>query len=156
MPRIEYSGKGPVYSQSGKAICVTCENAPAETEQYYFTRLTVHMPDGSSQELRKDDSPDNLPSEPYAVGFTGTFHGVDGSRMSFETASNTLFMSDGSGIRPIELGAQLSGMFQRIRPVSLIIHESAERLEYARVGGAYNAYSGRSNLRFRASKGYAT
>lgn len=39
---------------------------------------------------------------------------------------------------PIELGAQTAGVGQRVRPVSLFIHETAENLVFAQQGGRFD------------------
>jgi RHS repeat-associated protein len=101
VPRIEYTGKGQVFDYAnGQPICTLCENSPEETEWYYIKRIHVHLADGSSHELRKDELRHNYHYESYVSPnpdtFVGTFYAVDGSGMRFVSSENTLYLSDGS------------------------------------------------------------
>jgi RHS repeat-associated protein len=64
----------------------------------FIARIHVHLPDGSTHELRKDDAPHDWDSETN-YGYTGTYYSVDGSRMRFDfdpgVRSGVLFMPDG-------------------------------------------------------------
>ena len=64
----------------------------------FIARIHVHMPDGSTHELRKDDAPHNWGTETN-YGYTGTYYAVDGSRMRFDfdpgAHSGILYLSDG-------------------------------------------------------------
>jgi hypothetical protein len=60
-------------------------------------------------------------------------------------AFNTLAVAQQYGIArdfPGEMAAQISGLGQRLKPISFFIHESAENREFARIGASdanYNA-----------------
>lgn len=64
----------------------------------FIARIHVHMPDGSTHELRKDDAPHNWGTESN-YGFTGSYYAVDGARMRFDfdpgAHSGVLFLPDG-------------------------------------------------------------
>lgn len=94
VPRIEYTGKSQLYDFDGDALCLDC--SAGHDNYYYVKRIHIHMPDGSSHELRTDDEPRTTTSGNPQYDFTGVFYAVDGSGVRFETASNTLFMPDGS------------------------------------------------------------
>ena len=77
-PRIEFTGTGHFYDWQGHAACPdVCVPGQTIVGDHYIKRIHVHMPGGSSHELRLDDQLHILPVEP----FTGTFQAVDGSRM---------------------------------------------------------------------------
>jgi hypothetical protein len=64
----------------------------------FIARIHVHMPDGTTHELRKDDAPHNWATESN-YGFTGAYYAVDGSRMRFDfdpgTHGGVLYEPDG-------------------------------------------------------------
>ena len=86
LPRIEWPKSDEIYDYKGQpASC--CWN-------YRTARVTIHMPDGSTHELRKSDR-FYISSQ---VDRSGTFYAVDGSRMRFDSTgvdTGTLFMPDG-------------------------------------------------------------
>lgn len=94
VPTIEYSGEGKLYNNLGQAIDLGTDDGSLGTN--YIARINVHMPDGSSHELRKDDVPHTFNRQNPNYDWTGVFYAVDGSRMRFESASSTLFLPDGS------------------------------------------------------------
>lgn len=49
------------------------------------------MPDGSTHELRRDDTPYT-----GAVNNTGVYYAVDGSRLRYDTATPTLYLPSGA------------------------------------------------------------
>jgi RHS repeat-associated protein len=63
---------------------------------YYTTRLRVKLPDGSTQELRKDDVIYTRTQSP--IDWTGTYLATDGSRSRLEMGetSSILYLPDGS------------------------------------------------------------
>jgi RHS repeat-associated protein len=96
-PRVEFTGMGQFYDWQGRATCQdVCLPGQTTAGDHYVKRIHVHMPDGSSHELRLDDQVYvGLPVAP----FTGTFHAVDGSRMRFDSnagAASVLYLPDGS------------------------------------------------------------
>ncbi|MFY9553322.1 MAG: RHS repeat-associated core domain-containing protein [Blastocatellia bacterium] len=90
-PTIEWTGYMNETYESG--ISNGCTPPPTTKTCEYISRMRVYMPDGSSHELRKDDLPRDA-RQP--LNRTGTFLSVDGSRLRFETSSNTLYLLDGS------------------------------------------------------------
>ncbi|MGH9769610.1 MAG: RHS repeat domain-containing protein, partial [Blastocatellia bacterium] len=85
--------RGP-YDGVGGTICTapSCNPPPPPTEPIlYINRLLLQMPDGSSHELRKDDST-TFNSGPDA----GVYYAVDGSNVRYDTATNTILLPDGS------------------------------------------------------------
>jgi RHS repeat-associated protein len=95
-PRVEFTGQGQYYDYQGRPGCPdVCVPGQTVMADHYIKRIHVHMPDGSSHELRLDDQPHIGALEP----FTGTFQAVDGSRMRFESnagTSSVLYLPDGS------------------------------------------------------------
>jgi len=90
-PTIEWTGYiGETYDTG---VSNSCEPPPTTRPCEYISRIRVYLPDGSSHEMRKDDLARNARQ---ALDRTGTFLAVDGSRLRFESSSNTLFLSDGS------------------------------------------------------------
>ena len=91
VPKIEWTGYSAETYQSG--ISDGCTPPPTTQTCEYISRIRVYLPDGSSHELRKDDVPRDARQ---AYDRTGVFWAVDGSRLKFETSSNTLYLPDGS------------------------------------------------------------
>ncbi len=56
-----------------------------------IARMHVTLPDGSRHELRKDDD-----FHAYNENITGLFYSVDGSRLIYDTTTQTLYLPDGS------------------------------------------------------------
>lgn len=78
------------YNQTS-GIAGNCNNPPFYSEPCFFvSNIFLHLPDGSSHELRKDDVPRTSPDR------TGTYYSVDGSNMRFEFSDTTLYLPDGS------------------------------------------------------------
>src|SRR6185295_18029407 len=91
-PTIEWTGYiGETYDTG---VSNSCEPPPTTRPCEYISRIRVYLPDGSSHEMRKDDLARNARQLP--LDRTGTFLDVDGSRLRFESSSNTLFLPDGS------------------------------------------------------------
>ena len=109
-PRVEFTGMGQYFDGQGHPACAdVCYPGQNIVGDHYIKRIHVHMPDGSSHELRLDDQPHLLPEEP----FTGTFQSVDGSRMRFESnagAPSVLYLADGSRylFGPYNIGNELT------------------------------------------------
>jgi hypothetical protein len=90
-PTIENTGGSQSFDQFGNPICLDAKCKPQPKSLWYISRLHVHMPDGSSHELRKDDIPrENSPDQ------TGLYYAVDGSRLRYDYDTSTLYLPDGS------------------------------------------------------------
>jgi RHS repeat-associated protein len=87
LPVIEFSKQHDVYNFKGQA--------GGQCNIYRIRKVIIYMPDGSTHELRKDDTP-----RPEPIDMTGTFYAVDGSRMRFEANgtpdTGTIYMPDGT------------------------------------------------------------
>jgi hypothetical protein len=91
IPKIEWPKDTDGYFYTGKTYNFA---AYSSAGAFRVRRVYIHMPDGSTHELREND-------QPYqgAIDMYGTFYAVDGSRLRYDsTGSNTgtLYMSDGS------------------------------------------------------------
>ncbi len=63
---------------------------------YRVARVFIHMPDGSTHELRKSDA---VYQDTNVVDMNGTFYAVDGSRMRYDSTgetTGTLYLADGT------------------------------------------------------------
>lgn len=92
VPKVEWPKINDVYWFDGKAY----PHGPSSPFTYRVARLFIHMPDGSTHELRKSDQ-----AYPTANGFDmlGDFYAVDGSRLRYNSTSETtgtLYLSDGT------------------------------------------------------------
>lgn len=90
LPIIEFPKSTSRYDIRGKASS-SLVGGPG----YRISEVYIHMPDGSSRTLRKNDQPF------YGdVEMTGTFYAVDGSRMRFDANGTsdtaTIYMPDGT------------------------------------------------------------
>src|SRR5690349_7599804 len=109
-PSVEFTGMGQYYDGQGHSACPdVCFPGQNIVGDHYIKRIYLHMPDGSSHELRLDDQAYLFPVEP----FTGTFQSVDGSRMRFESnagAPSVLYLADGSRylFGPYNMGNELT------------------------------------------------
>ena len=89
-PRIEWPKEKDHYNASGKEHCAACGTGGG----WRIARLYLHMPDGSTHELRKSDD-----AYQGAINFSGTFYAVDGSRLRYDSTgqtTGTLYMPDGA------------------------------------------------------------
>lgn len=92
IPVLEWPPVNEVYDWEGKSVCLDCHSPAFSPGNYWkVPRLTMHMPDGSTHELRRDDQPYTGP-----VNNTGVYYAVDGSRLRYDTATSTLYLPDGS------------------------------------------------------------
>jgi RHS repeat-associated protein len=94
VPEIEWPKDNDVYWYTGRPY--TKGYLPTYT--FRIARVFVHMPDGSTHELRKADAL----YQNSQVSMTGTFYAVDGSRLRYDRASDgtaTLFLGDGTRYR---------------------------------------------------------
>lgn len=86
IPAIDWIGHSQCYNGDGTGICETYAT-------YYINRIRVHMPGGSSHELRIDDTPVTT------LTYAGTYFAVDGSNIRYEATSisdGILYLPDGS------------------------------------------------------------
>lgn len=92
IPVIEFPKYTDAYWSTGGAYCPQCNGSG---NAYRVSKLTVHMPDGSTHELRESDTPSNSGS----VDVSGTFYAVDGSRLRYDSTdadTGTLYLPDGT------------------------------------------------------------
>jgi len=87
LPTIEWPDANDVWNFNGQPICLPCNSTQTP---YRIRRMYVHMPDGSSHELRKSDIAYN-----GTVDMAGVFYAVDGSRMRYDANTTTLYLPDG-------------------------------------------------------------
>ncbi|HZH30464.1 MAG TPA: RHS repeat-associated core domain-containing protein [Pyrinomonadaceae bacterium] len=86
-PRIEFTGALQSFDEYGHP---TSDDPDNQSSVYlYINRLHVHLSDGSSHELRKDDAP-HAQYDP-----TGIFYAVDGSRTRYDADAGVLYLADG-------------------------------------------------------------
>jgi RHS repeat-associated protein len=91
-PLIEFTGLGKYYDGEGVGDCgADCHPTMQSGTDYFVKRIHVHLPDGSSHEMRTDDSP-----QTGTADFSGIYRSVDGSRLIYNTATSTLYLPDGS------------------------------------------------------------
>ena len=92
LPIIEFPKFNDAYSYLGKESTIPDFNG---CFGYRVARVFIHMPDGSTHELRKSDTPQIL----GYVETSGTFYAVDGSRMRYDGVdadTGTIYMPDGT------------------------------------------------------------
>ncbi len=88
VPTIEWPDANDVWNFNGQPICLPCNSTQPP---YRIRRMYIHMPDGSSHELRKSDV-----AYSGAVDTAGVFYAVDGSRLRYDTSTATLYLPDGT------------------------------------------------------------
>ncbi|NNE67334.1 MAG: RHS repeat protein [Pyrinomonadaceae bacterium] len=103
VPYIDYTGQDNLYTTKGAALSEGClsEGSGANNNAAFVERVKVHLPDGTSHELRKDNSVTIYPRDSNPVlDFDGTYFSPDSSNVKYvENASNNtfrLFLPDGS------------------------------------------------------------
>jgi hypothetical protein len=94
VPWMEYTGGAQPYDASGNSVCITCDPGPSHA--YFVERIAMHMPDGSTHELRKSDTPVFRDLTQGSPPLTGTYVSTDGARMKYDADSAVLYMPDGS------------------------------------------------------------
>ena len=92
VPVVEWPKNLDLYWYTGKPYA----NGSVPPHTYRVARVFIHMPGGSTHELRKADAvqPDN-----GSVDMHGTFYAVDGSRMRYDANGATngvLYLADGT------------------------------------------------------------
>jgi RHS repeat-associated protein len=92
VPVVEWPKQNDLYWYTGKPY--------AMGTHYPYTfrvaRVFIHMPDGSTHELRKADQ---VYQDNGVIDMNGTFYAVDGSRMRYDASGSTigtLFLADGT------------------------------------------------------------
>ena len=91
LPVIEWPKNTDTYYYTGKPFCHVCDS---NLRQFRVARLFLHMPDGSTHEMRKSDVPYEGP-----IQMTGTFYAVDGSRLRYDStgqSTGTLYLPNGT------------------------------------------------------------
>jgi RHS repeat-associated protein len=92
VPIIQWPESDDIYWYSGKPY----DHSGVWPYTFRMARLYVHMPDGSTHELRKSDQPYH---DSAGVDYFGTFYAVDGSRLRYDSGgptTGTLYLPDGS------------------------------------------------------------
>ncbi len=92
VPKVEWPKWNDVYWFDGKAYA----RGTVYPYTYRVARVFIHMPDGSTHELRKGDQ---AYQDNGSVEMNGTFWAVDGSRMRYDSTgetTGTLFLADGT------------------------------------------------------------
>jgi len=90
----EYSTQS--YDSSGQPDCRDCPGYPGTS--YWIGRVILHMPNGGTHELRRDNEAPVLAANPPPM--SGSYVAVDGSRIKFSidgsTGTQTAYLPDGS------------------------------------------------------------
>jgi len=92
VPVIEWPKQNDCYWYTGKPYSMGT-NYPYT---FRVARVFVHMPDGSTHELRKADQ---VYQDTGSIDMSGTFYAVDGSRMRYDSSgalTGTLYLADGT------------------------------------------------------------
>ena len=92
VPTIEWPRLNDRYWADGKPYA----KGMVSGYTYRIARLWIHMPDGSTHELRKADQ---VYADNNSIDMTGDFYAVDGSRMRYNSTgqtTGTLYLADGS------------------------------------------------------------
>jgi YD repeat-containing protein len=93
-PRIELTGEEQMFGSTGKPLGGSIDDPESYT--CYVRRVHLHLPDGSSHELRKDDSTPCSPSDSPSSDYSGMYYAVDGSRTRYDYDAGVLYLPDGS------------------------------------------------------------
>jgi RHS repeat-associated protein len=91
VPKVEWPKQNDLYWYSGKPY-----HASHPPYTYRVPNVFIHMPDGSTHELRRSDQ---IYADNGTVSMTGIFYAMDGSRLRYDSTSQTsgtLYMPDGS------------------------------------------------------------
>ena len=91
LPKVEWPKLDDIYNVAGRSCGPpVCFSGPLR-----IRRVTIHMPNGSTHELRENDTPHDL----TFVDTYGTFYAVDGSRLRYDSTdadTGTLYLPDGT------------------------------------------------------------
>jgi len=92
VPKVEWPKLNDRFWANGKPYA----NGYVYGYTYRIARVFIHMPDGSTHELRKADA---VYQDDNYVDMSGIFYAVDGSRMRYDSSgetTGTLYLSDGT------------------------------------------------------------
>ena len=92
VPVVEWPKNPDLYWYTGKPYA----NGSVHPYTYRVARVFIHMPGGSTHELRKADA---VQPDTGSVDMSGTFYAVDGSRMRYDANGATngvLYLPDGT------------------------------------------------------------
>jgi RHS repeat-associated protein len=92
IPEVEWPKQNDRYWYTGKPYAI----GYVAGFTFRIARVFIHMPDGSTHELRKADA---VYQDNNSIDMTGTFYAVDGSRMRYDSTgeqTGTLYLGDGS------------------------------------------------------------
>lgn len=92
VPKVEWPKQNDVYWYTGKPY----PRGTVANFTFRVAQVFIHMPDGSTHELRKQDA---VYQDGGFVNTTGTFYAVDGSRMRYDSTgpeTGTLYLPDGT------------------------------------------------------------
>lgn len=93
-PWIEYTGRNQRFDCSNGNPLSDDPNA-VYNDVCFIARIHLHLPDGSSHELRKSDTPQLFDITNPQPDFSGTFYSTDGARMRFDADAGVLYAPDG-------------------------------------------------------------
>jgi RHS repeat-associated protein len=93
-PWIEYTGRNQGFN-CGDGTPKSDSPQSEYDDICFIARIHLHLPDGSSHELRKSDTPQVTVFTNPQTDFTGNFYSTDGSRMRFDADSGVLYTPDG-------------------------------------------------------------
>jgi RHS repeat-associated protein len=102
VPYLEGADMERTFTVTGTPSCYGYGCTPTTTHRYIIWRFNVHMPDGSTHELRRSDDAVCINCGLPTPTPDGTYYAVDGSRMRLEyytgtsAPPNVLYLPDGS------------------------------------------------------------
>jgi RHS repeat-associated protein len=137
IPLIEFTGRGQYYDNTGAGECDDCDPTMQTGADLYIKRIHVHLPDGSSHELRASDDPQSA----YPVNFSGVYRSVDASRLIYDTATHTLSLPDGS--RYLFASNEISLRGRLGLPATTYIDRHGNTLSYNATNGQWTDTLGR-------------
>jgi RHS repeat-associated protein len=94
-PYIDFLGAVEIYDEFGGTVCTRCVPEHEGTIAY-INRVLLHMPDGSTHELRKDDDVYYGVQPPFHPPLSGVYLAVDGSRIKYDADTTMVYLPDGS------------------------------------------------------------
>ena len=92
VPKVEWPKQNDIYWYTGKSY----PRGTVPPFTFRVANLFMHLPDGSTHEMRKQDA---VYQDNGSIDMVGTFYSVDGSRMRYDStgqSTGTLYLSDGS------------------------------------------------------------
>src|SRR5574338_700239 len=82
VPKVEWPRQNDVYWYTGKAY----PKGTTPPFTYRIAQLFMHMPDGSTHEMRKTDA---VYADNGTIDMSGTFYAVDSSRLRYESSGQS-------------------------------------------------------------------